>query len=335
MATCSVHAVERKPKRACLYAAVIIFFMCVLFLLVFLATAVTATTCKWCIQDRQSWEKIRSSEVLQDFTVLAYRGNNSDVRFTAHSELESDESTPKINLTLKAVECKDLMNKTQTKRNIREYPFTVQQPVYIPFCCNHYEKGSSLSYNITSENVPAESGVTIRIFDNAEEASYYRNHGTDSDARQKAYKVQPVLTNTTFPFTFTPSFGSYFIPLFDPNITGGNFQINVSYSILQVFYRNSDYRVPDSFCCHLTSNKQCTFDFSNSTEMCVLAYNPSSYGAGNNPVSITVSTTRKKHILIPLLFSLFSLFAVLATVAFCVCCIILCRSKTSGYSMLT
>ena len=301
---------------------------------------VSAAICMSVPQDDNNWEIIDTSEILQSNTILAYQGNYTQVQFKAKPETTED-------LTLKAVDCQKLVRHTNPRNYTDTYPFTLHQPTFIPAQTENdrFELESTFGYTITpAKDIPEGSSLTIRMFDNIVEALNYKNDGTDSNARQKAYLNHLISSNMTSHFNFNPPFASYFLAAFDPNITGGTFYLDVSYNICQIFYDITDYVVPADSQCQLNSNKPCDFDFSDydNVEMCVLAYNPSSLGAGINPVTLTVSTPRinttKKithHWLFPPLLSLTVIFAYCFLVMLCIIAYICCkRKKPSGYNIL-
>ena len=330
-----------KPLDKCNMCIKVVLLICsIVGIVIFVASAVI---CKIVPQDDNNWEIIDTSEILQSNTILAYQGNYTHVQFKAKPETDNSIE----DLTLKAVDCQKLVRHTNPRNYTDTYPFTLHQPTFIPARTENdrYEFESTFGYTMTpAKEIPEGSSLTIRMFDNIVEALNYKNDGTDSNARQKAYLNHPILSNTTSHFNFNPQFASYFLAAFDPNITGGTFYLNVSYIIDQIFYDTIDYVVPTDCQCQLNSNKPCDFDFSDydNVEMCVLAYNPSSLGAGINPVTLTVSTPRinttKKithHWLFPPLLSLTVIFVHCFFVMLCIIAYICYKSKKpSKYNIL-
>jgi hypothetical protein len=210
-------------------------------------------------------------EILQDNTVLAYRGNASNLEITASFETHNElSSSQQLSVTLYVVDCDELKeHKKHRTLHDKMFPLSENVPYSIPAGYPHYEVGSMFNFSVASNQVPAGSNLSILLFNNTTEAAYYKNNHMDPMARAKAIRVEPVPIDTSHTFCYDVTYGSYYIPIFQ--ITGEDFDIDLSYSITQVFYLGSDY-VPYTNC-SLSLNETCSFDFSTHNETCVLAYN--------------------------------------------------------------
>ena len=238
---------------------------------------------------QQEWHTTDKAEILQNDAILAYRGNDSHVRFTASFETKSDDSTRQLDVALIAIDCQDLVEHMQPLKS-HNFPikFTkdFKDPIFVPYGYHHYELVSTFFFSVESKNVPGSSALYIRIFDNTLEADFYEDHANDPNARGQAVKVIRVKTNTTFNANYVPPYASYFIPMFDAVVTGGSFDISMSYFVGQKFYQFTDYAKNMGTRCVLNSSKPCNFDFSERNETCVVAYNPPSFD-GTNAVLLT------------------------------------------------
>ena len=275
-------------------------------------------------------------EILQDNTVLAYRGNTSNLVITASFETHNKlSSSQQLSVTLYVVDC-DELKEHKKPRILHDKMLTLSEnvPSYIPAGYPHYEVGSMFNYSITSNQVPAESSLSVLFFNNTTEAAYYKNNHMDPMARAKAIRVEPVPINTSYTFPFVPKYGAYFIPIFQ--ITGEDFNIDLSYSITQVFYLGSDY-VPYTNC-SLSLNETCSFDFSTHNETCVLAYNLPQKNAVLLSASIKTETDKvppfKAHVHI-VAYIFLAVFICLLPVAVIFCARILkmkCSTKNNDYA---
>ena len=279
-----------------------------------------ALLCKYIPQDSHYWKETNSSEMLSGTAVLlhCHVGSPSTSQFMAHHEKPSGTQT---NVTLSLVNCTDLVKReSQMKKDNISWEFDYATPELVPSNHYHFELGSAFLYSTALTSVPKLSGATIRIFNNTIEADYYWNHPTDPKARDKAFWVHPLETNTSSDVPFTPQYASYFVVMFDPNITGGHFHINVSYTINRTFYNHTDY-MPYAKNCRLNSNEsQCVFDLSDG--QCVLGYNPplttSEYDDDENPILVTMRTnsTRENSVKTSGFFLFLSSFFILLVVLF-------------------
>ena len=229
----------------------------------------TAVVCRFTLPDNHECELTSYTvEILQNNTVLAYRGNASNLEITA--SFQTNSAMQQLSVNLYVVDCDEL---NEHKKHItihdKVFPLTENIPYSIPAGYRHYEVGSTFNYSVTSNQVPAGSNLSVLLFNNTTEADYYKNNHMDPMARAKAIRVEPVPIDTSYTFCYDVTYGSYYIPIFQ--ITGEDFDIDLSYSITQVFYLSSDY-VPYTNC-SLSSNETCSFDFSTRNETCVLTYN--------------------------------------------------------------
>ena len=162
---------------------------------------------------------------------------------------------------------------------------------------------------------------------------------------KKPYLNHSISANTTTNFPFYPTFASYYLVAFESNVTGGTFNLKVSFNIHQIYYDITDYDVPGDCQCQVNSNNdECIFDFSDyeTAEMCVLTYNQGPLGKGLNPVMLEVSIPQinmlkriTHRVFFPLSLSLTTIPIYFLLVMLCAvvysCCT---RKKPSGYDRL-
>ena len=219
-------------------------------------------------------------------------------------------SSEQLRVSLYVVDCGHLVEH-ETSTTIFKKTLTMSEnvPIFVPAGYHYYEVESKFNFSVTSADVPAESTLCVLFFNNTSEATYYKDHHTDPIARAKAFRVVSVQMNTSYIFSFDATYGAYFNPIFQG--TGEDFDIDLSYSIVRVFYINSDY-VPYPNC-SLNSNKTCHIDFSSQNETCVLAYNAPRKGTVTLTTSIKTEHVRAPshksplcitgYVLLPIAFS--------------------------------
>ena len=276
-------------------------------------------------RDKQQLKKINSSEVLPGDTVLLLCSDN-DIRIQIEGVFENDGTSKELDVTLFVVDYDELVVKNKTIRvSGLSLEFRNGPPTFVPPGYKHYELGSNFSYEVTLKDLPASSSLTFRVFGSVADASFYASDSTDIAARNKAIFNQQVTANTSSSIHFERDYASYFITMFDPKSSVGGFKMECSYSVLQTYYKNTDY-LPYTEHCRLNSTEEpCYFDFSNKTQMCVLAYNPSSGSTETNPVLLTTSTftNAKTQLVHPNIFFV-SLAVVVIHVLISLCVMVIC-----------
>ena len=325
-------------KKLCIGCAVV----CIFSVILSLAGALVCTLIQ---HHQQEWRTTHKAEILQGDTILAYHGSDPRVEFTAcFEETDADNPTRQLDVTLIAVHCEHLVEHNQTLKRF-DYPIKskdiFEELIYVPGGYNHYESGSTFVFWVESQNVPESSGLFIRVFDNTAEADSYQDHPTDTNARHKAIWTKQVETNISFNVTFNPPYASYFIPTFEANIAGGNFEFTMSYSIRQIYYQYSDYAKNVAIRCVLNSSNPCYFHLSEWNETCILAYNPPSYTDDTNAVVLTTQrhTSVRRHVIhrkishplwtFFLLFVVCSLCVLYFSIRYCKCS---CKHVRKGYA---
>ena len=232
-------------------------------------------------------------EILQSDTVLVYRGSSPNLEITASFQTDDgmSSSSKLLDVSLYVIDCGDLVeHETSTTISKKTFILSENVPIFVPAGYHYYEVGSMFNFSVTSTDVPVGSNLSVWFFNNTSDATYYKYHHTDPAARAKAFRVESVQMNTSYIFSFDATYGAYFNPIFQS--TGEDFDIDLSYSIVRVYYINSDY-VPYPNC-SLDSNKTCHIDFSSQNETCVLAYNAPRKG------TVTLTTTIKtEHVKAP------------------------------------
>ena len=329
-------------KKLCIGCAVV-FILSVIAAILSLTGALVCTLIQ---HDQQEWHTTHKAEILQGDTILAYLGSDPRVEFTAcFEETDADNPTRQLDVTLIAVHCENLVEHSQPFM-VFDYPIKskdiFKEPIYVPGGYNHYESGPAFVFWVESQNVPESSGIFIRVFDNTAEADSYKYHPTDTNARDKAIWMKQVETNTSFNVTFDPPYASYFLPTFEANIAGGDFEFTLSYSVRQIYYQYSDYAKNVDIRCVLNSSNPCYFHLSEWNETCILAYNPPSYTDDTNAVMLTTQrhTSIRRHIIHRKishpLWTFFLLFVVVCSlcviyflIRYCKCS---CKHLRKGYA---
>ena len=310
-------------------------FCKVLWLIIFgsltIASAVAAAVCWSISQHNQERNTVENTEfeLLPSDTILVKHGTVSGIQFSARFE-STDERPRTLEVHLIAVNCDDLIKRNSTRMGNIPIHFTEERPVYQPptgVAYHNLESGSTVEYQIESQNVPVSSGLDIRIFNNTVEASFYKSHHTNATARDSAIRTEKVKTNTSFYLRFDAPYGSYFVATIDPAVDGGDFDVDLSYSVNRTYYSYTDYGALTLAECTLNSSKPCSFQMSDRNETCVLAYNPLPI-FGNNAVILTLTTNSTKHTyhyyihhhVFYTLLALSGIFAVLSLILlYCLC----------------
>ena len=238
--------------------------------------------------------------------MLLYNGTS------AHDiDIDISEIVPplqkKPNIKLYIVDCNKLIKHeepyTDRNRTISLDNISIAQP--IPPRYRHYELGSTFNFSIKVLSATEQSSFSVLIFDNESQALDYTNNPTPQ-TRQEAVKSWSIATNetTTNFLYFKTLYGGYFVPVFSFE-TNGSLQIEYSYTIIQQFYLNTDYKGDEYKNCYLRDYESCSLNLEDKeNQTCILAYRQPSLDVYQDSIDLLtvtksskVSIPRYKHIL--------------------------------------
>jgi hypothetical protein len=277
--------------------------------------------------NNQWWEATGTMELLQSDTILAYKGK-PPVQIIA--TVEAGKST-KFNVSLLSVNCEELViHELYVNVSDLHWYFTTEYPTKLPPGYNHFELESHLKYFITLGGAPNTSELIMRIFSNTLDADQYVSHHTNQSAQKKAVFEQIFKANEPHLVVYEPPVASYYIPIF---VAPAGTAANISYYITRKYYVFTDYIQTYIEHCQINSPEMpCYFDFSNGTDVCIIA-NYAQTSSTNAPrILLTASNARSKdeyvissHLTVFYVSLCVAILSFLVFVGVCVCCCWKCR----------
>ena len=286
-----------------------------------------AASCMLAKNNNQEWEATSTTELLQNDTILAYYQSASPVQITAKIEKGNPSQ---FNISLISTNCDELYIHVSQLNVSIPVPFSHERPVEIPPDYRHYELGSIFKFNVSHISGLNTSELTLNIFSNTLDVDHYISHHTDQSARKRAVFEHQFNGSEPKTVEYEPPVASYYIPTF---VAPAGTDVSISYYVTRKYYVFTDYIQTYIERCQLNSPEMpCYFDFSNGTDVCIIA-NYAQTSSTNAPrILLTASNARSKdeyvissHLTVFYVSLCISILSFLVFVGVCVCCCWKCR----------
>ena len=296
-------------KKSCRVGASTISLAIIIFLIV--AAALVGVVVKMKSLKGQDSTETQFNDVMQGDTILLYKGYSRSV--TISKVFPDTSSRPDIGIFV--TNCNNLVTHIETNHTPnRDYNFTLSDPTRVMSNTFYFELGSVMNFSLATINAGNGSSLALLMFDDDTKANKYIHFPSPSTRSQAVAEWE---INNLTAISFTPTYRSYYVPIFAP-VVNGELGIRLSYNVTRVFYSHSDYRKYAN--CSLNTGS-CTLNFYSKNETCILVYNPS-FQAATLQINI-IENKKPGKVALALKISMYICITLLVLIVSYVLCVLL------------